>query len=173
MKMEEIESIVYEIVSDFFHGATVIWAEQVNTKPTLPFVTIKTGNINRTRFPIIDEEGRRFYPCSTILEINLYTKGKPVMVGTKVTGNYANTSASDLQDFFSYLDSENIVDKLAMNGIDISLEGPIRDLTNLQPSHGRSHLVLCTRSQWSVRYRRVRNAQSFRRRNKRNARSFH
>ena len=132
MKMEEIESIVYEIVSDFFHGATVIWAEQVNTKPTLPFVTIKTGNINRTRFPIIDEEGRRFYPCSTILEINLYTKGKPVMVGTKVTGNYANTSASDLQDFFSYLDSENIVDKLAMNGIDISLEGPIRDLTNLQ-----------------------------------------
>lgn len=77
----------------------MIWAEQVSTKPTLPFVTIKTGNINRTRFAIIDDEGRRYYPCSTLLEINLYTKGKPMTIAPNVTGNYANTATSDLQDF--------------------------------------------------------------------------
>ena len=132
MRKDEVEKIIYKIVSDFFVGATVIWAEQVSTKPTLPFVTIKTGNVNRTRFPIIDDEGRRYYPCSTLLEINLYTKGRPVTVAPNVTGNYANTAASDLQDFFSYLDSEKVVDVLADNGMDISLEGPIRDLTNLQ-----------------------------------------
>lgn len=132
MRKDEVEKIIYKIVSDFFAGATVIWAEQVSTKPTLPFVTIKTGNINRTRFPIIDDEGRRYYPCSTLLEINLYTKGKPMTIAPNVTGNYANTAASDLQDFFSYLDSEKVVDVLADNGMDISLEGPIRDLTNLQ-----------------------------------------
>ena len=37
-----------------------------------------------------------------------------------------------MHDFFSYLDSEKVVDVLADNGMDISLEGPIRDLTNLQ-----------------------------------------
>lgn len=132
MRKDEVEKIIYKIVSDFFVGATVIWAEQVSTKPTLPFVTIKTGNINRTRFAIIDDEGRRYYPCSTLLEINLYTKGKPMTIAPNVTGNYANTATSDLQDFFSYLDSEKVVDVLADNGMDISLEGPIRDLTNLQ-----------------------------------------
>ena len=132
MRKDEVEQIIYKIVSDFFRGATVIWAEQVSKKPTLPFVAIKTGNINRTRFPIIDDEGRRYYPCSTLLEINLYTKGKPMTIAPNVTGNYANTATSDLQDFFSYLDSEKVVDVLADNGMDISLEGPIRDLTNLQ-----------------------------------------
>ena len=87
MRKDEVEKIIYKIVSDFFVGATVIWAEQVSTKPTLPFVTIKTGNINRTRFPIIDDEGRRYYPCSTLLEINLYTKGKPMTIAPNVTGN--------------------------------------------------------------------------------------
>jgi len=66
------------------------------------------------------------------LEINLYTKGKPMTIAPNVTGNYANTATSDLQDFFSCLDSEKVVDVLADNGMDISLEGPIRDLTNLQ-----------------------------------------
>lgn len=49
-----------------------------------------------------------------------------------VTGNYANTAASDLQDFFNYLDSEEVVNRLAAHGMDISLEPPVRDLTNLQ-----------------------------------------
>lgn len=132
MNMESVESVIYDVTAEFFHGATVIWAEQVNTKPDLPYVTLKTGNLNRTRFPVVDDDGNRFYPCSTLLEINLYTKGKAVTVAENVTGNYANTAASDLQDFFNYLDSEEIVDKLAAHGMDISLEPPVRDLTNLQ-----------------------------------------
>ena len=135
MNMESVESVIYDVTAEFFHGATVIWAEQVNTKPDLPYVTLKTGNLNRTRFPVVDDDGNRFYPCSTLLEINLYTKGKAVTVAENVTGNYANTAASDLQDFFNYLDSEEIVDKLAAHGMDISLEPPVRDLT--QEANGR------------------------------------
>lgn len=132
MNMENVESVIYDVTAEFFQGATVIWSEQVNTKPDLPYVTLKTGNINRTRFPVEDDNGNRFYPSSTMLEINLYTKGKAVTVAENVTGNYANTAASDLQDFFNFLDSEAIVDKLASYGMDISLEPPVRDLTNLQ-----------------------------------------
>ena len=85
MNMENVESVIYDVTAEFFHGATVIWAEQVNTKPDLPYVTLKTGNLNRTRFPVVDDDGNRFYPCSTLLEINLYTKGKAVTVAENVT----------------------------------------------------------------------------------------
>lgn len=41
MNMESVESVIYDVTAEFFHGATVIWAEQVNTKPDLPYVTLK------------------------------------------------------------------------------------------------------------------------------------
>lgn len=132
MRTEDMESVIYELVSGFFQGAQVIWAEQVNTTPNLPYVTLKTGGIRRTRFPVIDDDGNRTYPCSTTLEINLYTKGKAVTAADNATSNYSNTAAGDLNDFFNYLDSENIVDALAAHEMDISLEPPVRDLTSLQ-----------------------------------------
>lgn len=132
MNMEGLKSILYEITASFFQGATVIWAEQVNTKPSLPYITIKTNGIRKTGFPVIDKDGNRYYPSSTMMEINLYTKGKQVTAGANVTGNFVNTATSDLNDFFNYLDSDEIVDILAGYGINISLEPPVRDLTDLQ-----------------------------------------
>lgn len=132
MNLEGVKSVIYDVTAEFFQGATVIFAEQVNTKPDLPYITIKTGSIRRTRFPVVDDNGNRYYPCSTMVEFNLYTKGKAVTVAPNVTGNYANTATSDLQDFFNFLDSDIVVDQLAAYGIDISLEPPVRDLTDLQ-----------------------------------------
>lgn len=132
MTVESVRAVAYELTASFFRGATVLWAEQINTKPEPPYVTIKTGNITRSRFPIIENDGTRYYPCSVPLEINLYTKGKAVTIAPNVTGNYSNSAASDLNDFFTYLDSETVVDRIASYGMDISLEPPVRDLTDLQ-----------------------------------------
>lgn len=132
MRLEEVEDVLYGITSKFFTGATVIWSEQINTKPPLPYVTLKVGGVQRTAFPIINEDGTRYYPCSTVAEINLYTKGKPVTVRENATGNYANTAVSDMIDFFNFVESDNVTDLLAMNGMDISLIQPVRDLTDLQ-----------------------------------------
>lgn len=132
MRLEDVKSVIYEITAEFFQGAKVLFAEQINTKPNLPYVTIKTGGIRRTRFPIVDDNGNRYYPCSTTMEVNLYTKGKPVTVAPNVTGNYSNTATSDLTDYFNYLDSDAVTDLLAACGMDISLEPPVRDLTDLQ-----------------------------------------
>lgn len=132
MNLEAVENTLYDIAEMFFKGATIIWTEQINTQPSLPYVTLNIGGINRTSFPIVDEDGSRYYPCSTVLEVNLYTKGKPVTVGEKVTGNYANTATSDLTEFFNFIDSESVVDILAGKGMDVSLVPPVRDLTNLQ-----------------------------------------
>lgn len=91
MNMESVESVIYNVTAEFFHGATVIWVEQVNTKPDLPYVTLKTGNLNRTRFPVVDDDGNRFYPCSTLLEINLYTNQTLAYV--------VNTTMPDCSEF--------------------------------------------------------------------------
>lgn len=132
MNLEEVKNIIYEVTAKFFTGATVIWAEQINTKPPLPYITLKIGEIKRSSFAVINKNGVRYYPASITLEVNLYTKGMPVTIGENVTGNYSNTATSDLLEFFNFIDSEEITDVVAGKGIDILLILPIRDLTELK-----------------------------------------
>ena len=132
MNLKSVKDVLYDVTAMFFQGATVIWAEQMNTKPKLPYVTLKVNGINKTSFPITDDELDRQYPCDTVWEVNLYTQGRPVTVGNKVTGNYANTATSDMLDFFMFLESDNIIDYLAGNEVDIQLRPPVRDLSDLQ-----------------------------------------
>lgn len=131
MNLEEVKEALYDMTALFFHGAAVIWTEQINTKPNPPCVTLKIGSIQRSAFPILDKDGSRYYSCRTTAEVNLYTKGKPITVGNHVTGNYANTATSDLMDFFNYVESEEITDRMAEKGIEVTLIPPVRDLTAL------------------------------------------
>jgi len=128
----EVKESLYDVVAMFFTGATIIWTEQINTKPTPPYVTLKLGGISKSVFPTVDENGKRVYQCSTILEINLYTRGKPQVVGEKTTGNYINTATSDMAEFVAFLESEAITDVLAEKALGIMLQETIRDLTELQ-----------------------------------------
>lgn len=132
MNISQVREVVFELTSMFFQGATVIWAEQSNTMSTPPYVTLKTNGLNRTRNPVTTKDGKRYYPCSTKLEVNLYTKGEPITAGENMPINYANTAVSDLCDFFNFLDSEEMTDIAADKGICIVLEPPIRDLSELQ-----------------------------------------
>lgn len=132
MNLAMVKEVLYDIASMFFQGASVIWAEQMNTKPVPPYVTLKVSNMNRTHFPLIGEDGNRYYPCSTTMEINLYTKGKPITRQENATGNFMNTAVSDLNDFFQFVESDEITDLLAEKGMEVSLIPPIRDLTALE-----------------------------------------
>lgn len=132
MNLENVKDALYDMTALFFQGADVIWTEQINTKPKVPYITIHTGSIRRTAFPIIDDDGRRFYPCQVTAEWNLYTKGKAVTIKDGSTGNYSNTAVSDLMDFFNFAESEEITDRMAEKGIEVTLSPPVRDLTGLQ-----------------------------------------
>jgi len=139
MNLETVKKTIRDITVMFFQGASVIWTDQQNTAPTLPYVTLKTGSINRTLFALNDSEDERYYPVSVPLEIQLYTKGRLIEAtkGVKTTPNYSNTATSDLLDFFKFLDSDFVVDMLADKGITILLNPPVRDLTEIQ--NDRSH----------------------------------
>lgn len=132
MNMDSVKEALYDITQMFFNGATVIWTEQIATKPTLPYVTLKIGAVNKSTFAVTDDEGNSYYPCNTKAEINLYTKGKPVNVGDNVTGNYVNTATSDMLDFIKFIESDEMVDYLAAKGVDFLLIPPVRDLTALE-----------------------------------------
>ena len=145
----EAKESIYDVVEMFFSGATIIWTEQINTKPQLPYITLKMGAIRKSVFTTVDENGKRVYQCSTILEINLYTKGKPQVVGEKTTGNYINTATSDMAEFVAFLESENITDILAGKGLGIMLQESIRDLTDL---HNDSHFRYRAMAEFSVSF---------------------
>lgn len=132
MDLEAVKGAVYDMTALFFGGATVIWAEQVNTVPALPYVMLKMGSLHRNALILVDDDGERYYQCDTTVQIDLYTRGRPVTVGDGVTGNYANTAVSDMMDFFSFVESERITDRMSEMGISIALMPPVRDLTGLQ-----------------------------------------
>lgn len=132
MNLAEVKERLYDLTSKFFYGATIIWTEQINTKPPLPYVTLKCGNINRNAFPVVDGDARRTYHEKTILEVNLFTKGQPITIGEGITGNYVNTATSDLMEFANFLESEEMTDVIAGYGMDVTLMPPVRDLTDLQ-----------------------------------------
>lgn len=132
MNLEATKEVLYDLTEMFFQKATVLWVEQMNTKPKLPYITMKTNGISKSAFPVEDDELNRYYQCETTLELNLYTQGRPVTVGKNVTGNYANTVTSDLLDFFKFIESDIMTDYLAGKGVEISLKPPVRDLSDLQ-----------------------------------------
>lgn len=132
MDLGAVKGAIHDMTAMFFAGAGVIWAEQVNTVPALPYVTLKMGSLNRNALVLVDDDGERYYQCDTTVQIDLYTKGRPVTTGDMATGNYANTAVSDLMDFFDFLESEEITDRMAGMGISMALMPPIRDLTGLQ-----------------------------------------
>ena len=132
MNLLELKEALHETTASFFMGATVIWAEQAATLPKLPYLTLKIGSLQRTAFSITSQDGIRYYPCQTTAEFNLYTTGKPIQGSSQGEENYINTATSDLMDFFNFMESEEMTDRLAKAGIEISLLPPVRDLTELQ-----------------------------------------
>lgn len=132
MNLVQVKEVLYDITEMFFKGATIIWSEQIATRPAAPYITLKLGGIQRTAFPIVDDNGRRIYSCKTTLTVNLYTKGKPIKAQGRQTTNYINTATSDIMDFANFVESIFITDKLADAGMDVSLIPPVKDLSELQ-----------------------------------------
>lgn len=128
MHLNEAKDVIYDLVKMFFQKAEVIWEEQENTIPTAPYVSMKLGKVSRNTHVILDDDGNRIYEYSTLLELNLYTKGKKI----PGTTNYMNTATSDMMEFCSFLESEFGSKFLSSKDVVILLNPPVRDLSELQ-----------------------------------------
>ena len=136
MTLLEVRQKIFEVVSTYFQGATVIWVNQMQPQPIDPLITLNLRNVSRRSFTVDSKENfDRFFHCSAILEINLYTQGKALEEEGEEPV-YENTALADIMDFCSYLESYAANDELAKNDIDIYLTETVRDLTALEQDTG-------------------------------------
>lgn len=136
MDLNGVKDELYALAARFFGGATVLWEEQTGTRPPLPYLTLKCGSVDRAAFEVGDSDGGVGYQSSTILEANLYTRGKRAGGGEGESGSWADTAPSDLAEFANYMESDRVADVLAGKGISIALMPPIRDVSYLENGAG-------------------------------------
>ena len=132
MMLDIVRERLYELTARFFAGASVLWAEQVNTQAALPYVTIKLGAVRRRAHSVDDPSVGPCYHCETVAEFNLYTQGRAIPVDGKATGNFINTAVSDLLEFAEFMESPGGIDMLTRPPIGVMLKGEIRDLSFLE-----------------------------------------
>lgn len=130
MTFSEVKEFIYELVKRYHPGAMVVWTKTKGVTPKPPYITLGYSNLNRSAFPLSDDEREhRYYNYDFIFEINLYTVGKEVKAGN---GSYfENTAVEDLEEFIRFLDSDGITDELAKKDVTIVMNPPIRDLSEL------------------------------------------
>lgn len=130
MTFAEVKQLLYELVAKYHPGAMVVWEKTKGVTPKPPYITLGYSNLNRSAFPLSDDEGEhKYYNYDFIFEINLYTVGKKVGAGN--ASYFENTAVEDLEEFVRFLDSEGITDELAQKNVTIVCNPPIRDLSEL------------------------------------------
>lgn len=130
MTFAEVKQLLYELAVKYHPGAMVVWEKTKGVTPKPPYITLGYSNLNRSAFPLSDDEREhKYYNYDFIFEINLYTVGKKVEAGN--SSYFENTAVEDLEEFVRFLDSEGITDELAQKNVTIVCNPPIRDLSEL------------------------------------------
>lgn len=130
MTFAEIKQLLYDLVARYHPEAMVVWEKTKGVTPKPPYITLKYSNLNRSAFPLSDDEGEhKYYNYDFTFEINLYTVGKEVKAGN--ASYFENTAVEDLEEFVRFLDSEGTTKELAQKNVTIVFNPPIRDLSEL------------------------------------------
>lgn len=144
MTLGDAKKLIYETVGSYFPGAMIVWEKTKGVTPKPPYITLGYKNLERSLFPLKDDEGEhRYYNYAFTLEMNLYTIGKEIEVNGTPTGSYENTALEDIEEFIRYLDSEEITDKLSDKEISVVLNPPIRDLSEIIGSTKFNYRSMC------------------------------
>ena len=131
MSFSEVKKFIYELVKRYHPGAMVVWTKTKGVTPKPPYITLGYSNLNRSAFPLSDDEREhRYYNYDFIFEINLYTVGREVKAGN--SNYYENTAVEDLEEFIRFLDSDGITEELAKKDVTIVMNPPIRDLSGVK-----------------------------------------
>lgn len=131
MILKDVRKEIYDVVSKFFCQATILWGEQINTKPTVPYLTLKITQDSRSNFS--HKEGDATITVHQVrLEINLYTGGRSLSNSKNATTNFENTAIDDMSEFLDYLRSDFTQLEIGKLGMAFELESDIKDLSFLE-----------------------------------------
>lgn len=132
MNIGEVKAAVYQLLTMYFAGAVVVWANTKKVEPQYPFVTVRMESVTRTQHPnmkVIDGQPCGFYPSKAVFEVQLFTNGKEISTGE---GSYvANTAVDDMNAFLNFLLSPMAQDWCSERNMTIIPQSPIQDITAL------------------------------------------
>lgn len=132
MDVKGLRDLLISVCERFFYGTPVVWAGEGSESPALPFVTLRTDTLNKATFPFDDgfnedEEYVEYYNADIMFEVKAYTRGQVGNVEFGVIQTADNTAINDLQQFADYILSQRMIEQLAMDNVQMSQEGPVRD----------------------------------------------
>ena len=135
MTIGEAKKYVRDFVAGYFGDSHVSFAEQKQTRPTVPYITLRFGKSGKKRGKITmfddkDQCYKDFWQRKISLEINLYTAGRNV-AEKGYDPVYENTCIEDMEDFISYIMSDYGSDELVSHDVAIVQEGDVQDLSAL------------------------------------------
>ena len=147
MTQSELKEKLYELVTTYFSGATVIWGMTGAVNPNSPLVTLNLSDVTRSYHPIKSNRDGvpvNAFPSTTKLQIDLFTKGREVAggAGGQVTAKRENTAVNDMSALLNFLDSDYVIDWCYLNDINITVN-QIRDLTQLINSASWDYRAMC------------------------------
>jgi hypothetical protein len=96
MILDVLKERLYECVTTYWSGATVVWGAADKVKPNAPLVVLRLGTVKRALQPITQAiNGILFsaYPSDVALPVDLFTRGR-----RSKSGYLANTALNDLLD---------------------------------------------------------------------------
>lgn len=136
MKVSDAKRIFREYLQSYFSGADVILSRQSRTaKPSIPLVSITTGNPRRPLNPVYkmaDGEVVGSYLTRLPMTIDLFTHGEPVIEDeTKTIVAYENSAMDDILDLADFLGSQYTTDWCAQHDVAIVIDGDPKDLTGI------------------------------------------
>lgn len=157
MTLNQLKAVLYERVTAYWSGATVVWGATDKVKPPAPLVVLRSGAVTRAIQPVTQMVGGivfSAYPSELPVQVDLFTQGQAVEVDDKEY--YENTATSDLLDFVNFLDSPATVEWSARHDVGIALLGGAQDLSEVindsQWQYRAMVELRLTFTQWAAEY---------------------
>ena len=134
MTQSELKEKLYDLVAVYFASldpGNIVWGKTKPLKPNSPMVSLGLAQVQRPYRPArqyVDGVIPDSYPSSTILRIDLFTKGAPTTDKPNVTAQNENTAVNDLSDFANFLNSVYVDHWCGNSGVSLRAR-TVQDLT--------------------------------------------
>ena len=137
MTVSELQTVLHEIIAEYFPNTPIIWAEQRKlVKPSGTFITLKLRNLTATQHSIKVTENNApvsYKPSKMMLELQLFTHGNDeriIVDGEELTIS-VNTALNDIADLTNFLTSEYADAFYTKHDIALRPEGDTQDVSGL------------------------------------------
>ena len=130
MILQDFQDLIYDLVSTYFVGATVIIANQNTAQPKPPSVRLTFGQIRYNK--IMEQFGaemQREFLGNISVTVELFTLGERIAAESEVAPAI-NSSASDLSSFIMFLQSDYSILFQQKNNISISIDGDVTPINS-------------------------------------------